>query len=172
MTHWPAGRFHSKRAEGSRCTVEQDRPTWSEQARRHPAVWFRREHKNYTRKPRTFTVSPPVHAQVSGCYHGNRLASLLCIAGSFSGDPSPSSSFSEELLPQQQYFKQPQQAERTLSTPRVIPTGDRFSSAAERAGFRKKGKHIKITPQTGIITRHSDFNAPQNLLTLNIQRHH
>lgn len=57
MTHWPAGRFHSKSAEGSR-TVEQDRPTRSEQARCHTAVWFRREHKNYTRKPRTFPVSP------------------------------------------------------------------------------------------------------------------
>lgn len=74
-----------------------------------------------------------------GHVYRNRLTSLYCTAGSFSGVSS--SCFLEELLPQQQYFKQPQQPERMLSTPRVMPMGDRFSFVAETLQFQKDTKY-------------------------------
>lgn len=120
-------------------------PIWSRIFRLDPkglAVMLQFDLDRNTRldkEPRTLTVTPLCTLKCLVALFGNRLASLYCTAGSFSGDPSPSSSFSEELLPQQQqYFKQPQQAERALNTPRVIPTGDRLSSSAERAGFQIK----------------------------------
>lgn len=165
VTHWPAGPFHSKSAEGSR-TVEQDRPICSEQARRHTAVWFRREHQNYTRKPRTFTLRCPAAIMGTDSPHWAALQVRfpeilpllpLCRKSYFR---SSSTSSSHSRL-------RGCSAHQRLS-PQVTDLAPKLK---EQVSGNKKSM-LKLHRRQELLHNIPISTQPQNLLTLNIHRHH